>query len=99
MKLRPLGDRVVVSRLSADDRSRGGIIIPDAAKERPERGIVIAVGPGARNEDGTHRPVDVQPGDQVLFSKYAGVEIKLGGEEYTIVREDDITAHILTEAS
>jgi chaperonin GroES len=91
MKLKPLGDRVVVKRNEeADQKSAGGIIIPDTAKEKPQRGEVIAVGPGGRKEDGTRIPMEVKKGDQILFGKYSGSEIKMDGEEYLIMREDDI---------
>ncbi len=90
MKFRPLHDRVVVKRIDAEEKTRGGIIIPDTAKEKPIEGKVLAVGNGKVLEDGKVRPLDVKAGDRVLFSKYAGTEIKLEGEEHLIMREEDI---------
>ncbi len=89
-KVRPLGDRVLVQRLDGEEKSAGGIIIPDSAKEKPQQGKIIAVGNGKTFENGTTKPLDVKVGDKVLFSKYSGNEIKLDGEEFLIVREDDI---------
>ena len=94
MKIRPLRNWVMLKRLEQDEKSVGGIIIPDTAKEKPQRGLVTAVGPGKRNEDGVVTPVDVQVGDKVLFSKFAGTEIKLAGEELLILQEDDIVGVI-----
>jgi len=90
MKIRPLHDRVIVERVEAEEKSVGGIIIPDTAKEKPQEGKVIAVGKGKRKEDGELIPLDVKEGDSVLFSKYAGSEVRLNGKEYLIMREDDI---------
>jgi chaperonin GroES len=91
MKVRPLADRVLVRRLEDEiEKSKGGIIIPDTAKEKPQQGKVIAVGKGRKNEDGTIVPLDVKVGDRILFGKYAGSEIKLEGEEHLIMREEDI---------
>jgi len=91
MNLKPLGDRVLVKRSDeADEKSAGGIIIPDTAKEKPQRGKVVSAGPGAMKEDGTRTPLDVKAGDDVLFGKYSGSEIKLDGEEYLIMHESDI---------
>ena len=91
MKLQPLADRVLVKRSDeADEKSAGGIIIPDTAKEKPQRGRVVAVGPGAIKEDGTRTPLEVKKGDRVLFGKYSGTEVKLDGEEYVIMQENDI---------
>jgi chaperonin GroES len=90
MKFRPLHDRVVVRRLEEDERTKGGIIIPDTAKEKPQQGEVIAVGPGAVDEKGTVQPLDVKPGDRVLFGKWSGTEVKLDGEELLIMKESDI---------
>ncbi|MBN1867244.1 co-chaperone GroES [Candidatus Sumerlaeota bacterium] len=91
MKFKPLGDRVLVKRSAeGDQKSAGGIIIPDTAKEKPQRGEIIAVGPGGTKDDGTLIPMNVKKGDQVLFGKYSGTEIKLDGEEFLIMREDDI---------
>ena len=92
MKLRPLHDRVVVKRLEEEEKTLGGIIIPDTAKEKPQQGKVIAVGKGRILEDGKVVPLIVKEGDRVLFSKYAGTDIKLDGEEHLIMREDDILA-------
>ncbi|SHF65627.1 chaperonin GroES [Desulfacinum infernum DSM 9756] len=94
MKLKPLNDRVVVKRLEEEERTAGGIIIPDTAKEKPIQGEIIAVGSGKLMEDGTRRPLDVKEGDRVLFSKYAGTDVKVEGEELLIMREDDILAII-----
>ena len=90
MKFRPLHDRVVVRRLNAEEKTSGGIIIPDTAKEKPMEGEVIAVGPGARNEDGELIACDVKPGDRVLFGKWSGTEVKLDGEDLLIMKESDI---------
>jgi chaperonin GroES len=90
MKIRPLGDRVLVKRIAEEEKTKGGIIIPDTAKEKPQQGTVIAVGKGKRDEDGKVTPLDVKAGDRVLFSKYAGTEIKIEGEEHLILREEDI---------
>jgi chaperonin GroES len=90
MNFRPLHDRVVVKRIEAEEKSTGGIIIPDAAKEKPQQGEVIAVGPGGRDESGKLLPLDVQVGDRVLFGKWSGTEVKLDGVEYLIMKETDI---------
>src|SRR5919108_138625 len=90
MAFRPLHDRVLIRRLEQEAKSAGGIIIPDTAKEKPMEGEVIAVGPGARSEDGKLHPLDVKPGDRVLFGKWSGTEIKLDGEELIIMKESDI---------
>jgi chaperonin GroES len=91
MKIRPLYDRIVVKRIEEQETIRGGIIIPDSAKEKPQEGEVIAVGKGKRNEkDGTLVPLDVQVGDRILFGKYSGSDIKLDGDEYMIMREDEV---------
>jgi chaperonin GroES len=90
MKFRPLHDRVVVTRIDADSKSAGGIIIPDTAKEKPTEGEVVAVGPGGRDESGKLVPVEVKPGDRVLFGKWSGTEVKLDGVEYLIMKESDI---------
>lgn len=92
MKLRPLNDRVVVKRIEEEQKTAGGIIIPDTAKEKPIQGEVVAVGNGKVMEDGTRRPLDVKAGDRVLFGKYAGTDIKVEGDELLIMREDDILA-------
>lgn len=90
--IKPLNDRVVVKVLAEEEKTRGGIVLPDTAKEKPQRGEVIAVGPGAVRDDGSRTPLDVKVGDRVLFAKYGGTEIKLDGEEYLILRESDILA-------
>ncbi|HXV30662.1 MAG TPA: co-chaperone GroES [Sinorhizobium sp.] len=94
MKLRPLHDRILVERLSEGEQKRGGIIIPDSAKEKPQRGTVVAVGNGKRLEDGTVTPLDVKAGDQILFGKYSGSEVTVDGSEYLILREDEVLAVI-----
>jgi chaperonin GroES len=88
-KIRPLHDRVIVKRLEEEEKSKGGIIIPDTAKEKPQEGRVIAVGSG-KHEDGKVIPLDVKVGDKILFGKYAGTEIKIGGEDHLILREEDV---------
>ena len=90
MKFRPLHDRVVVRRVDADEKTAGGIIIPDTAKEKPMQGEVVAVGPGARDEKGAVQPLDVKAGDTVLFGKWSGTEVTLDGEELLIMKESDI---------
>jgi chaperonin GroES len=90
MKFRPLHDRVVVRRIEAEEKTSGGIIIPDTAKEKPMEGEVIAVGPGARDEQGKLVPLDVKAGDRILFGKWSGTEVKLDGEELLIMKESDI---------
>ena len=89
-KFRPLHDRVVVKRIDAEQKTAGGIIIPDTAKEKPQEGEVVAVGPGARNEGGELVAIDLKPGDRVLFGKWSGTEVKLDGEELLIMKESDI---------
>ena len=89
-KFRPLHDRVVVKRVEAEEKSKGGIIIPDTAKEKPQQGEVVAVGPGGRDENGKLTPLDVKEGDRVLFGKWSGTEVKLDGVEYIIMKESDI---------
>ncbi len=90
MKIRPLQDRILVKRLEEEETSKGGIIIPDTAKEKPSQGMVIAVGKGKVLEDGKQMPLDVKKDDRILFSKYAGTDIKIDGDEYLIMREDDV---------
>ena len=90
MKIRPLQDRVVIKRIEAEERTKGGIIIPDAAKEKPIEGKVVAVGNGKVLKNGSLQPLDVKVGDRVLFGKYSGTEVKIDGEETLILREDDI---------
>ncbi len=92
MKIRPLHDRVIVERIEAEEKSAGGIIIPDTAKEKPQEGRVVAVGKGKRKEDGALIPMDVKKGDAILFAKYSGSEVNVDGKEYLIMREDDILA-------
>ena len=90
MKIRPLNDRVIVKRVEEEQKTVGGIIIPDTAKEKPQEGKIVAVGPGKRDEDGKRVAPEVKKGDRILFSKYAGTEIKIDGEEHVFMREDDI---------
>ena len=90
MNIRPLNDRILVKRLEQEEKTAGGIIIPDSAKEKPAEGEVIAVGPGKMNDAGERVAVDVKPGDKVLFSKYGGTDVKFDGQDYLIMREDDI---------
>jgi len=90
MKFRPLHDRVVVKRVEGEEKTKGGIIIPDTAKEKPQEGEVIAVGPGARNEDGEVVALDVKAGDRVLFGKWSGTEVKIDGEDLLIMKESDL---------
>jgi len=99
MSFRPLHDRVVVRRLNAEEKTAGGIIIPDTAQEKPMEGEVIAVGPGARNEAGALVPMDVKAGDKILFGKWSGTEVKLNGEELLIMKESDIMGVITPTAS
>ncbi len=90
MKFRPLHDRVVVRRIDAEEKTAGGIIIPDTAKEKPQEGEVVAVGPGARDEDGKLQPLTLTPGERVLFGKWSGTEVKIDGEDLLIMKESDI---------
>lgn len=90
MKIRPLQDRVIVKRIAEEEKTKGGIIIPDTAKEKPQEGKVVAAGKGKVNEDGKVVPLDVKVGDKILFGKYSGTEIKIDGEEHLIMREEDI---------
>ena len=90
MKFRPLHDRVVVRRIEENDRTKGGIIIPDTAKEKPQQGEIVAVGPGAPDEKGHIQPLDVKAGDRVLFGKWSGTEVKIDGEDLLIMKESDI---------
>src|ERR1700758_2027523 len=98
MKFRPLHDRVVVTRIAADNKTAGGIIIPDTAKEKPTEGEVIAVGPGGRDESGKLIPIDLKKGDRVLFGKWSGTEVKIDGVEYLIMKESDVMG-VLTETA
>jgi chaperonin GroES len=99
MKFRPLHDRVVVRRLESEEKTAGGIIIPDTAKEKPQEGVVEAVGPGARDESGKLVPLDVKAGDRILFGKWSGTEVKIDGQEYLIMKESDIMGIITDRAS
>ena len=90
MKIRPLQDRLLVRRIDEEEKTAGGIIIPDTAKEKPQEGLVVAAGPGRVGDDGKVRPLDVKKGDKILFSKYGGTEVTLDGEEHLILREDDV---------
>ena len=99
MAFRPLHDRVVVKRIDAEEKTAGGIIIPDSAKEKPSQGEVIAVGPGARDERGKLVPLDVQVGDRVLFGKWSGTEVKIAGQELLIMKESDIMGVLTDTAS
>ena len=97
MKIRPLQDRILVRRVEEEEKTKGGIIIPDAAKEKPQEGIVIATGKGKVRDDGSVTPLDLGNGDRVLFGKYSGSEVTLDGEEYVILREDDVLAIVGSE--
>ncbi len=99
MKFRPLHDRVVVKRIDAEEKTAGGIIIPDTAKEKPQQGEVVAVGPGGRDENGKLIPIDVKAGDRVLFGKWSGTEVKIDGVEYLIMKESDIMGVLVEEAA
>jgi chaperonin GroES len=90
MKIRPLHDRILVKRLEEEEKTKGGIIIPDTAKEKPQEGKVVAVGTGKVGDDGKVTPLDVKKGDKILFSKYAGTEVTVEGDEHIIIREDDV---------
>jgi chaperonin GroES len=94
MKVRPLHDRIVIKRVAEEEKTTGGLFIPDTAKEKPARGVVIAVGEGKRDDAGKRIPLDVKKGDEVLFGKYSGTELKIDGEEHTVLREDDVLAVI-----
>ena len=94
MKIRPLGDRLLVQRIEEEDKSAGGIIIPDSAKEKPQEGKVVAAGKGRIDENGKHQKMEVKKGDRILMGKYAGTEVKVDGEELIIMREDDVLAVI-----
>ena len=90
MHFRPLHDRVLVRRIDAEEKTGGGIIIPDTAKEKPQEGAIVAAGPGGRNEQGQLVPIDVKPGDRVLFGKWSGTEVKIDGQDYLIMKESDL---------
>jgi chaperonin GroES len=98
MKFRPLHDRVVVRRIDAEEKTKGGIIIPDTAKEKPQEGEVIGVGPGGRDESGKLIPIDLKVGDRILFGKWSGTEIKLDGEELLIMKESDVMGVVQSSA-
>ena len=99
MKFKPLQDRVLVRRIEEEEKTKGGIIIPDTAQEKPMEGDVIAVGPGARGEDGKVQPLDVKTGDRVLFGKWSGTEIKIDGEDLVVMKESDIMGVVEETAS
>ncbi len=99
MNLQPLGDRLIVEVLEEEETTVSGIVLPDTAKEKPQRGRVLAVGPGARDEDGDHVPMDLEEGDEIIFSKYGGTEIKLGADEVLILRESDVLAKVVGDRS
>ena len=96
MDLQPLGDRLIVEALEEEETTSSGIVLPDTAKEKPQRGRVLAVGPGPRDEDGNHITMDVAEGDEVIYSKYGGTEIRLGTDDYLILRESDVLAKVVT---
>ena len=96
MDLQPLGDRLIVEALEEEETTSSGIVLPDTAKEKPQRGRVLAVGPGARNDKGEVVPLEVAEGDEVIYSKYGGTEIRLGSDDYLILRESDILAKVVT---
>ena len=97
MNVRPLADRILVRRIEEKETQRGGIIIPDTAKEKPQEGEVVAVGPGRKTEEGKLIPLDVKKGDRILIGKYSGTDVKIDGTEYTILREDDVLGVLSTE--
>lgn len=99
MDLQPLGDRLIVEVLDEEEVLASGIVLPDTAKEKPQRGRVLAAGPGPRDEDGKHIEMDVEEGDEIIFSKYGGTEIKLGASEYLILRESDVLAKVVKSES
>jgi chaperonin GroES len=96
MDLQPLGDRLIVEALEEEDITSSGIVLPDTAKEKPQRGRVLAVGPGPRDENGNHISMEIAEGDEIIFSKYGGTDIKLGTDEYLILRESDVLAKVVT---
>jgi len=99
MDLQPLGDRLIVEVLDEDEITVSGIVLPDTAKEKPQRGKILAVGPGARDEDGDYIKMDVEVGDEIIFSKYGGTEIKVGADDVLILRESDVLAKVVTTGS
>jgi chaperonin GroES len=99
MDLQPLGDRIIVEILDEEETTVSGIVLPDTAKEKPQRGKILAVGPGARDEDGDYIKMDVEVGDEIIFSKYGGTEIKVGADDVLILRESDVLAKVVTTGS
>jgi chaperonin GroES len=99
MNLKPLGDRLIVEVLEEEEQTLSGIVLPDTAKEKPQRGNVLAVGPGSRDEDGKYIKMDVEVGDEIIFSKYGGTEIKVGVDDVLILRESDVLAKVVTTGS
>ena len=99
MDLQPLGDRIIVEVLDEEETTFSGIVLPDTAKEKPQRGKILAVGPGARDEDGEYIKMDVEVGDEIIFSKYGGTEIKVGADDVLILRESDVLAKVVTTGS
>ena len=99
MNLQPLGDRLIVEALEEEETTASGIVLPDTAKEKPQRGRVLAVGPGARDEDGKYIAMDVAEGEEIIFSKYGGTDIKLGADDYLILRESDVLAKVVAETT
>ncbi len=95
MDLQPLGDRLIVEALEEEETTASGIVLPDTAKEKPQRGRVLAVGPGGRDEDGKYIAMDVEVGDEIIYSKYGGTEIKIGADDYLILRESDVLAKVV----
>jgi chaperonin GroES len=95
MNLQPLGDRIIVEVLEEEETTASGIVLPDTAKEKPQRGRVLAVGPGGRDEDGNYIKIDLAEGDEIIFSKYGGTEVKVGVDEYLILRESDVLAKVV----
>jgi chaperonin GroES len=95
MNLQPLGDRLIVEVLEEEEQTVSGIVLPDTAKEKPQRGRVLAVGPGSRDEDGKYIQIDLEPDDEIIFSKYGGTEVKVGADEYLILRESDVLAKVV----
>jgi chaperonin GroES len=99
MDLKPLGDRLIVEALEEEQMTVSGIVLPDTAQEKPQRGRVLAVGPGSRDEDGNYIKMELEPGDEIIFSKYGGTDIKLGSEDYLILRESDVLAKVVTSST
>jgi chaperonin GroES len=99
MNLEPLGDRLIVEVLEEEETTASGIVLPDTAKEKPQRGRVVSAGPGGRNDAGERVPLDLAAGDTIIFSKYGGTEVKVGGDDYLILRESDVLAKVVGEAS